>query len=189
MNAVIYARYSSDKQTEQSIEGQLRYCHDYAKRQGLKVVGEYIDRATSGTSDNRPEFQRMITASSKKQFQIIIVWKLDRFARNRYDSALYKSKLKKNGVKVISATESIGDGNESIILEAMLEAMAEVYSKQLGENSARGMRETALKGQWTGGNIPLGYKVENKALIIDEETAHIIKFIFEQYALGKQKKL
>ncbi len=145
MNAVLYARYSSDKQTEQSIDGQLRYCEQYAKQHGYNIIGSYIDRAISGTSDNRPQFQQMIQDSSKKQFQFVIVWKLDRFARNRYDSAIYKNKLKKNGVKVLSATEGIGEGDESIILEAVLEAMAETYSRQLSQNVRRGLKESALK--------------------------------------------
>lgn len=100
MQAVIYARYSSHGQTEQSIEGQLRDCYAYAQREGLTVIGEYIDRAITGRTDDRPDFQRMISDAAKKQFQRIIVWKLDRFARNRYDSAFYKAKLKKFGVKV-----------------------------------------------------------------------------------------
>lgn len=187
MNAVIYARYSSDKQTEQSIEGQLRYCHDYAQRCGYIVVGEYIDRAMSGTTDHRPQFQQMISDSAKKQFQFVIVWKLDRFARNRYDSAIYKSKLKKNGVRVLSATEGIGEGDESIILEAVLEAMAETYSRQLSQNVRRGMKESALKGNSTGGAIPLGYKLVNKRLAVDDKTAPIIRYIFEQYASGTSK--
>ena len=187
MNAVIYARYSSDKQTEQSIEGQLRYCHAYAERMGYNVVGEYIDRAMSGTKDNRPEFQRMIADAPKKVFQFIIVWKLDRFSRNRYDSAIYKSRLKKYGVRVISATEGIGDSRESIILEAVLEASAEMYSAQLGENAARGMRENAIKGLTTGGNIPLGYKIEDKHLVIDERTAPIVRYIFALRKDGNTK--
>lgn len=187
MNAVIYARYSSDKQTEQSIEGQLRYCYEYAKRCGYTVVGEYIDRAMSGTSDQRPQFQKMIADSAKKQFQFVIVWKLDRFARNRYDSAIYKNKLKKNGVRVLSATEGIGEGDESIILEAVLEAMAETYSRQLSQNVRRGMKESALKGNSTGGSIPLGYKLVDKRLAIDENTAPIVQYIFEQYANGESK--
>lgn len=184
-NAVIYARYSSDKQTEQSIEGQLRYCSEYAKRCGYTLVGSYIDRAASGTTDRREQFQQMIEDSKKGQFQYIIVWKLDRFARNRYDSAVYKTKLKKNGVRVISATEALGEGDESIILEAMLEAMAEVYSRQISHNAARGMRESAIKGQTTGGNIPIGYKIENKFLVIDELRADVVRFIFKEYASGK----
>ena len=89
MNVVVYARYSSDRQNEQSIEGQLRACREYAERRGFRIIHEYIDRAMSGTTDNRPEFQQMIADSSKKAFRFIIVWKLDRFARNRYDSAIY----------------------------------------------------------------------------------------------------
>ena len=126
-NAVIYARYSSHSQTEQSIEGQLRVCHEYAQREGFTIVGEYIDRAISGKTDDRPDFQRMISDSRKRAFQYVIVYKLDRFARNRYDSAVYKHKLKQNGVKVVSAMENIGDNPESIILEAVLEASAEYY--------------------------------------------------------------
>ena len=114
-SAVIYARYSSHNQTEQSIEGQLRVCHEYAKREGYAVVGEYIDRAISGKTDDRPDFQRMIDDSRKGAFRYVIVYRLDRFTRNRYDSAVYKHKLKQNGVKVISAMENIGDNPESIL--------------------------------------------------------------------------
>lgn len=187
MNAVIYARYSSANQTEQSIEGQLRYCRAYAKQHGYTIVHEYIDRAQSGTTDNRPDFQQMIRDSAKRQFQFVIVWKLDRFARNRYDSAIYKNLLKKNRVKVVSATEAIGEGNEAIILESVLEAMAEVYSRQLSQNTQRGMRETALKGLWTGGNIPLGYEVENQMLVVNENEADCVRTIFTLYAAGETK--
>lgn len=183
-NAVIYARYSSDKQNEQSIEGQIRFCQQYAESNGYNIVGSYIDRAISGTTDERPEFQKMITESSSKQFKYVIVWKLDRFSRNRYDSAIYKNKLRKNGVKVLSATEGIGEGDESIILEAVLEAMAETYSRQLSQNVRRGLKESALKCASTGGTIPYGYKLENGKLTIDEETAPIVKYAFEQYADG-----
>ncbi len=190
MNAVIYARYSSDKQTEQSIEGQLREGYAYAERAGMTIVGAYIDRAISGISDQRPDFQRMIADSAKRQFEAVIVWKLDRFARNRYDSAIYKSKLKKNGVRVFSVTEGIGDGDESIILEAVLEAMAEMYSKQLGQNAARGMRETARKGLCTGGQKPIGYVVgEDHKLHIDSKTAPAVQLIYTLFADGKTKNL
>ena len=121
MRAVIYARYSSDNQTEASIEGQLRECMEFAERAEIDVIGNYIDRALTAKTDNRPEFQKMIKDSYKHAFDCIIVWKLDRFARNRYDSAHYKSLLKKNGVKVISAKESIGEGSEGILLESVLE--------------------------------------------------------------------
>ena len=121
MKAVIYARYSSDNQTEASIEGQLRECMEFAERTGIDVIGNYIDRAFSAKSDHRPEFQRMIKDSYKHAFDCIIVWKLDRFARNRYDSAYYKNVLKKNGVRVISAKESISQGADGILLESILE--------------------------------------------------------------------
>ena len=121
MKAIIYARYSSDNQREESIEGQIRECMEFAERNGITVFGTYIDRALSAKTDNRPEFQRMIKDSYHKLFDTVLVWKLDRFARNRYDSAYYKNILKKNGVKVISAKENISDGPEGVLLESMLE--------------------------------------------------------------------
>lgn len=134
MNGVIYARYSSDNQREESIEGQLRECKEYAERNGITILGTYIDRALSAKTDNRPEFQHMIKDSAKGLYDIALVWKLDRFARNRYDSARYKNILKKNGVKVISARENISEGSEGIILEAMLEGYAEYYSALFQKN-------------------------------------------------------
>ena len=116
MKAVIYARYSCDHQREESIEGQLRECKVFAERKGYMVVDTYIDRAMSAKTDNRPMFQQMIHDSSKNLFDSVIVWKLDRFARNRYDSAHYKAQLRKSGVKVLSATEVISEGAEGIIL-------------------------------------------------------------------------
>ena len=145
MRGVIYARYSSDNQREESIEGQIRENTAYAERNGITIVGHYIDRAYSAKTDNRPEFQRMIKDSARRGFDVIIVWKLDRFARNRYDSARYKMLLKKNDVRVISATEAISQGAEGIILEAVLEGMAEYYSADLSEKVSRGMKENALK--------------------------------------------
>ena len=103
MRGVIYARYSSDNQREESIEGQIRENTAYAQKNGIDIVGTYIDRAYSAKTDNRPEFQRMINDSAKKKFDVVIVWKLDRFSRNRYDSAKYKAMLRKNDVKVVSA--------------------------------------------------------------------------------------
>lgn len=109
MNVVIYARYSSYSQTEQSIEGQLKVCYEYAKRNNYTVIGEYIDRAISGRTDHRPQFLKMIEDSNRNQFEGVIVYQLDRFARNRYDSAQYKAKLKKNSVRVMSAKEDISN--------------------------------------------------------------------------------
>lgn len=186
MNAVIYARYSSERQTEQSIEGQLRECNEFAAAEGITVVGEYIDRAISGKTDNRPEFQRMIADSKYGEFDAIIVYKLDRFARNRYDSAVYKSKLKQNGVRVLSAKERITDSPEGIILEGLLESMNEYYSAELSQKVKRGMRENVLKGKSIGGNIALGYKIgKDKRFEIDEDSASIVRRIFAEYDQGK----
>lgn len=149
MNAVIYARYSSENQREESIEGQLRECKEFARKNDIQIVGSYIDRALSAKTDNRPDFQRMIKDSANGLFDTVIVWKLDRFARNRYDSAHYKAILRKNGVKVISATEVISDTAEGILLESLLEGMAEYYSADLAEKVIRGLTETLLNANIT----------------------------------------
>ena len=129
--AVIYARYSSERQNEQSIEEQLRVINQFAEKEGYNVIDAYIDRAMTGRNDDRPSFQKMISDSSNKAFQYVLVYKLDRFSRNRYDSAVYKKKLRDNGVRVISATENISDSPEGIILESILEGYSEYYSKEL----------------------------------------------------------
>ena len=147
MTAVIYARYSTDSQREESIEGQIRECTAYAEKNGFTVVKHYIDRAVSAKTDNRPQFQQMIKDSERGIFDVIIVWKLDRFARNRYDSARYKTQLKRNGVKLVSATEVISAGPEGIILESVLEGYAEYYSADLSEKVVRGMTENALNSR------------------------------------------
>ena len=186
MNVVIYARFSSHSQTEQSIDGQLRECTEYAIKNGHTIVGEYIDRAFSGTTDIRPDFQRMIEDSSKKFFNGVLVWKLDRFTRERHDSAVYKAVLRKNGVRVISVTENISDTPEGGLLEAVIEGMNEFYSKDLAQKIIRGMNESARKCLCTGGGVALGFKVDNeKRFQIDEDTAPIVREIFTMYANGK----
>ena len=145
MKAVIYARYSSDSQREESIEGQIRECTAFAEKNGITVLRHYIDRAFSAKTDNRPKFQNMIKDSNKKLFDTVIVWKLDRFARNRYDSATYKAKLKKNGVRVLSARENITDDASGILVEGLLESMAEYYSAELAQKIRRGMAINAEK--------------------------------------------
>ena len=141
MKAVVYARYSSDGQREESIEGQLRECKEFADRHNMTILESYIDRAQSARSDDRPGFQKMIRDSAKKQFDVVLVWKLDRFARNRFDSATYRAILRRNGVKVLSATENISEGPEGIILEAVLDGMAEYYSAYLSVKVKRGQKE------------------------------------------------
>ncbi|MCQ2442236.1 MAG: recombinase family protein [Oscillospiraceae bacterium] len=189
MKAVIYARYSSDNQREESIEGQLRECKDYAERNGYSIVGTYIDRAFSAKTDQRPDFQRMIKDSAKKLFDTVIVWKLDRFARDRYDSARYKNTLKKNGVKVVSAMERISEGPEGIILEAVLEGMAEYYSADLAEKVVRGHTENALKCKCNGGSVAFGLMLDKEQHYVpDPLLAPIVLEVFERYAAGETIK-
>lgn len=189
MNVVIYARYSSERQTEQSIEGQLRECQAFADANGFTVIDTYIDRAISGKTDNRPAFQKMIADSANHQFEAVIVYRLDRFSRDRYDSAVNKRTLKKNGVKVLSAMEKLTDAPESIILEGLLESMAEFYSAELSQKITRGMKENALKGKALGGQRILGYKVDkNLYFVVDEQTAPIVRDIFKLYNDGKTVK-
>ena len=156
--AVIYARYSCDAQTEQSIEGQLRVCEEYAAKNDILILDTYIDRAMTGTNDMRPDFQRMIRDSAKKQWTYVIVYKLDRFSRNKYEATVHKNTLKSNGVKVVSAMENIPDSPEGIILESLLEGMNQYYSAELAQKVRRGMRETRLKGNYQGGALPYGYR-------------------------------
>ena len=184
MKAVIYARYSSHSQREESIEGQLRECHDFARKNEMTIIQEYCDRAISGKTDNRPEFQRLIKDSEKHQFQAVIMYTLDRFARNRYDSAIYKAKLKKNGVKVYYAKQPLPDTPESIILESVMEGYAEYYSENLARNVKRGLQENAMKGIAMGRPI-LGYrKTADRKFEIDPFGAEAVKLIFEMYANG-----
>ncbi len=186
--AVIYARYSSERQTEQSIEGQLRVCKEYAERNDILVADTYIDRATTGTNDNRRDFQRMLKDCSKRAWDIVLVYKIDRFSRNKYEMAMHKRTLKDNGIKLVSAMENIPDSPEGIILESLLEGMAEYYSAELSQKVKRGMNESRQKGLYTGGNILYGYRLENKKLLVHNEEAEIVKDIFAQYYAGATVK-
>ena len=187
MNTVIYARYSAGpKQTDQSIEGQLRVCTDFCKQRGLTVIGTYCDRHVSGLTDERPEFQRLIADAKVKKFEAVVVYKTDRFARNKYDSAIYKQELKKNGIQIFYAAEAIPDGPEGIILESLMEGLAEYYSAELSQKVKRGQRESALKCQSTGNGKPLGYLVDDqKRFQIDPESSQTVQTIFEQYIKGE----
>ena len=186
--AVIYARFSSHSQTEQSIEGQLRECYDFAKRSEITIVGEYIDRALTGTSDKRPQFLKMIEDSKKKNFEFVLVYQLDRFARNRYDSANYKAKLKKNGVRVLSAKENITDDASGILVEGMLESMAEYYSAELSQKVKRGIKESLIKGNFIGGHGLLGYDTVDKKWTVNPLEATVIRDIFTRYRNGEKAK-
>lgn len=191
---VIYARYSSNSQTEQSIEGQLRVCREYAQRNNLAAAGTYIDRATTGTNDNREQFQKMLKDSDKKAWNYVLCYKLDRFSRNKYEMAIHRKHLKDNGVKILSAMENIPDSPEGILLESLLEGMNQYYSEELSQKTKRGLRETRIKGNYMGGPINYGYKIVHETtgeqtaakVAINEEEAPILLHIFEAYAAGNR---
>lgn len=184
---VIYARYSCHNQTEQSIEGQMHDCERYAEANGLQIVKTYIDRAMTATSDRRPQFQQMIKDSALGMFDTILVWKLDRFARNRYDSAVYKRQLRSNGVTVVSVMEHITDSPEGVLMESVLEGFAEYFSRDLSQKVVRGMRETAQNHKITG-KIPFGYRKSSDGRYEpDPVTAPAVKKVFSMYNRGYKK--
>ncbi len=184
--AYAYARFSSDRQREESIDAQLRAIREYCDREGITIVHVFVDRAQSGTTDKREEFQSMIKAAGKGDVDYIIVHKLDRFARNRFDSAFYRRELKKHGVRLLSVLERIDDTPEGIILEAMIEGWNEYYSANLAREVMKGLRETALQCKHTGGRPPLGYKVNpDHTYSIEPVGAEIVRTIFTAYADGK----
>ena len=186
--AVIYARYSSDNQREASIEDQTRICREYCKQKGLTVIREYHDSALSGLTDNRPEFQLMIKDGERRVYDVLVLYSLDRFARNKYDSAVYKARLKKAGVTIAYVTTPIGDGPESVLMESLLEGMAQYYSENLARNVRRGLEGNALKGLWGSGSIPLGYRITpEKKLEIDPITASTVRIIFDMYCDGYKR--
>ena len=189
MTGVIYARYSSDNQREESIEGQLRECNEYAEKNGITIVATYIDRAVSAKTDKRPEFQRMIENSKKELFDVVLVWKFDRFSRDIYDSLFYKRQLGQNGVKVTSIKEDIADNAMGQMMENILEAWNQFFSADLAQKVKRGMTENALKAKFNGGTITLGYMVgENQEYQIDPQWASIVLQCFNHYASGKTMK-
>ncbi len=187
---VIYARYSEGPdQTERSIEGQVADCQAYADRNDIEIIGVYADRHVSGRSlKGRMEFQRMIKDAEKGLFDCVVTWKIDRFGRDRYDIANNKMKLKRTGVKLLYSQESIPEGPEGIILESVLEGLAEYYSADLAQKVSRGHRENAKKGVWTF-PLPLGYtRDEERHVVPDPVTAPLVRRCFELYAAGAKEK-
>jgi site-specific DNA recombinase len=182
--AVVYARYSSHNQREESIEAQLRACDDYAKRKGLQIVKCYTDAAKSGTTSEREGFLEMIEDSGKGLFRFLIVHKLDRFSRDKFDAVTYKRKLKTNGVTLLSVTENLDNSPESVMLESCLEGMAQYYSLNLAREVMKGMRESAYNCTHLGGKPPLGYDVDpvTHKYVVNEAEASIVRYIFESYA-------
>ena len=186
MNAVVYARFSSHRQGEQSIEGQVAEAERFAAVHGLTIVKVYADRAQTGRNDNREQFQLMLADAAKHAFDALIVWKTDRIGRNKEEIALNKYHLKKNGVKIYYVAEAIPDTPEGIILEAVIEGMAAYYSEQLSQNVRRGMKNSAQKGRYTGGTCPMGYTITaDKKYEVDPKYAPVVREIFQLYSEGK----
>jgi DNA invertase Pin-like site-specific DNA recombinase len=184
-DAVIYTRYSSHNQRDCSIEQQVADCEIFARQNNLRVVKVYADRHLSGTTDNRPQFQQMLKDAAHGHWAYVICWKIDRFARNRYDSATYKFRLKKAGVRVLYAKESIPDGPEGILLESVLEGSAEYYSAALAQNIRRGMKYNAEQCKVNSGSIPFGYcKGPDGRFAIHEANAEVVREIFRKAAAG-----
>lgn len=188
MKGVIYARYSpGPNQTEQSIEGQVRECTAYAEANDITIIKTYADRRQTGRNDNRAEFQKMLQDAKKHTFDVVIVWKIDRFGRNREEIAKNKAILRLNGVRVLYAVEHIPDGPEGIILESVLEGLAEYYSANLSQNIKRGLRESALKCQYTGAGLSLGFSVDKEHKYhLDPDGAVVVRKIFDMFDEGKR---
>lgn len=177
-----YLRFSSNEQRMESLDAQLRAVEEYCKSYNYEIVRIYSDKAKSATSDKRPEFQRMIKDSEQGLFDMVIVHKLDRFARNKYDSAVYKKKLRDNNIRIVSVTERLDDSPESVILEGLIESMSEFYSLNLAREVMKGKLENSYKAMHNGGLPPLGYDVdENKKYVINEKEAEAVKLIFQMY--------
>ena len=186
---VAYARFSSNNQREESIDAQLRAIQDYCERNDYKLIGIYTDEAQSAKTDNRDDFKNMIDDIMKEKIDIdaVLVHKFNRFARNKYDSALYKKRLRDIGIKVISVTQPIDDSPEGRILESLIEAMDEYYSENLALEVKKGMLENALKGKHTGGGKLLGLSVDSEGYYYPDESAPIVHRIFKEYADGIPK--
>lgn len=190
--AVIYARYSCERQTEQSIEGQLRVCQEFAEKNDILIIDTYIDRATTGTNDNRAAFQTMLKDAEKPvPWDIVLVYALDRFGRNSIEVAVNKQKLRKNNKLLISATQRTSeniDGSKNldgILLENVYIGLAEYYSAELSQKIRRGMNESRQKRQYTGGFVLFGYDVKDKKYVINETEAEIVRQVYADYANGR----
>ncbi|MCD7958874.1 MAG: recombinase family protein [Ruminococcus sp.] len=181
----LYARFSSDNQRSESNDAQIRAMNQFCKQQHWQIVSTYTDEVRSATTDNRPQFQQMIADSGKGVFDIALIHKLNRFSRDRYDSAIYKKRLKKNHVRLCSVMERMDDSPESIMMESVLEGMAEYHSKNLGREVMKGMNETALQCKHTGGCTPLEFDLdESRKLVINPHEAEAVKLIFDMYTDG-----
>lgn len=185
IKAFVYARFSSENQDSASIDAQIRAIEEYAQSNNITIIKTYIDEAKSATTDNRPEFLRMFNDINNIDVDAVLVHKLDRFARNRYDSAHYRKKLKDKNIKLISVIERLDDSPESILLTSIVEGFAEYFSANLAREVMKGLKENGLKAKHNGGSPPLGYDVApDKTYILNEHEAQAVKIMFDGYSQG-----
>lgn len=177
--AVIYARFSSEMQREESIDAQVHACRAYAQSHGLQVLRVYEDKATSAKNDRRPQFQRMIADSASGSFQVVLIHKYNRFARRMEDHVVYENRLNKNGVDLIAVAENFGTGKESIIMKSLMRALSEYYIADLSEETKKGHKENALQGLHNGGTPPFGYDVVDRHYVVNPVEAHYVQRIFQ----------
>ena len=184
--AVIYARYSAGSgQNDQSIEGQVRECKSFIKKNKLQLVGIYADRHITGRTDRRPEFQKMISDAEAGAFDVLVVYTTDRFSRDKYDSVIYKRKLKNYGVSIRYAAENIPEGPEGVLLESLMEGWAQYYSEELSRKILRGMHDAALKKKSTGSTVPIGYRIgQDRRYEVDPDVAPHVIHAFEMFLEG-----
>ncbi|MGB9661252.1 MAG: recombinase family protein [Moorellaceae bacterium] len=184
--AIAYARFSSDSQREESITAQLRAIREYALKNDIQIVREYTDEARSATTDDRPGFLQMIAdLKNGLKVDLVLVHKLDRFARNRYDAAVYRKEIQKAGAKLVAVDQPLDDSPESVLLESLLEGLAEYYSKNLAREVMKGMKENALVAKFNGGWVPYGYSIVDGKYVINETEAEAVKLIFTMAHQGK----
>lgn len=182
MRAVIYCRYSSDLQREESAEAQIRACSEYAEARGYQVIRTYADKAVSGKgtkTNKRYQFKQMISDSSKNMFDIVLVHKYNRFARNERDHVNYEGILNDNNVTLIATAEDFGQGKESIIVKALMRAMSQYYITELADEVRKGHKENALKAMHNGGYAPFGYDVVDRQFVINEFEAYWVRQMFD----------
>lgn len=186
LRGVTYNRFSSDNQRAESIDAQKRFNYEYAKKNNIQIIKDYSDEAVSGKTDDRPAFQQMLADAKLGLFDVVICHKVDRFARNRIESAINKYNLRKNGVKVVFSGQSIDDTPEGQLMEGILESFAEYYSLNLAKETMKGLRENALKCKFNGGYVPFGYSVDpnTKMYLVNEEEAPLVQLIFKMYCDG-----
>jgi site-specific DNA recombinase len=186
LRGVTYNRFSSENQRAESIDAQKRFNHEYAKKNNIQIIKDYSDEAVSGKTDDRPAFQQMLSDAKHGFFDMVICHKVDRFARNRIESAINKYNLRKANVKVVFSGQSIDDSPEGQLMEGILESFAEYYSLNLAKETMKGLRENALKCKFNGGYVPFGYTVdpETKYYSVNDEEAPMVQLIFKMYCDG-----